>query len=171
MRGKIQENAVRKLRRGVVVQEDILLHRKFADGAVAHALFGDVSQPGIHPLFAAAGVVISCPSSRTAPLVVLRSPARHSRQLALPVARHAGQPDDFAGVDLQVDPAQRFGAAVAHGAQVLDRQADRAGFQRLRRQRLHLAPDHHLDQLVAGDVARSGGCRSLAHRAARSPGR
>ena len=43
------------------------------------------------------------------------------RQLALPVAGDARQADDLAGVDLQVDAAQGFGAAVAHGAQAFDR--------------------------------------------------
>ena len=47
---KIQKNSVRVRGEGMVVQVDVLLHREFADGAIAHALFGDESQSRRHAL-------------------------------------------------------------------------------------------------------------------------
>ena len=41
-------------------------------------------------------------------------------QFALTIAGYACQSQDLAGMDLQVDPAQGFGAAVAHGVQSFD---------------------------------------------------
>ena len=74
-------------------------------------------------------------------------------QLALPVAGNARQPDNFPGVQLQVDAAQRLCAAVAHGMQTLNFQAHLAGCARLRGQRFHFPPDHHVDQFIPADLS------------------
>ena len=49
----------------------------------------------------------------------LAQPGQALGQLALPVAGDARQADNFAAADLQIDAAQRFSAAVAHGLQAL----------------------------------------------------
>ena len=109
----------------------------------------------------------------TVPAVALRSPARHCGQLALAVAGDAGQAHDLAGVDLQVDAAQRLGAAIAHaraGPAICRRTGP--ALQRLRRQRLDLAPDHHVEPARRGSTL-AGRARAdhppIAQR--RSPGR
>ncbi len=77
----------------------------------------------------------------------------HARQylgeLSLAVARYAGEADDLSGADLEVDAAERFLALVALGAQALDPQPRLARLAPPRLDLLHLASDHHVDQLVA----------------------
>ncbi len=124
--GKIHEDAARILRQGVVVKIDVLLHRELADGAIAHAFFGDKGHAGLHSL------VERCAGNLPAADGYLTGRGfAHARQtfgqLALTIARYAGKPHDFSGVDLQVNPAQGLGPAVAHGVQSLDLESHFSG--------------------------------------------
>ena len=98
----------------MVVQVDVLLHGELADRAVPHTLLGDESQPGFHALIDRGGGDILIPEGHF-PGVDLADAGQALGQLALPVARYPGQPDDLTGMDFQVDPTQRLAAPIAHG--------------------------------------------------------
>ena len=74
-------------------------------------------------------------------------------QLALTIARYAGKPHDLSGMDLQVDPAQRLGPAVAHGVQSLDLEPHFPGIQGPGFQFFKLAANHHLHQFSPRHLA------------------
>ncbi len=93
---------------------------------------------------------------------------QHLDQLALSVARHAGHADDFAGLDLEVEPLDHRLAIVVVGLDGGDLDARVTGRARsLRRRRDFLAADHHPRHLVGAEllgIARAGEPPAPQHR-------
>ena len=91
----------------------------------------------------------SLPPSVTAPPVGLRRPVERLDQLVLAVAGDAGDAEDLARADLEVDAVDDLVAAVVLGAEALDRQHD-VGRVRLAAVDVErdLAADHQLGEVV-----------------------
>ena len=128
--GEIEEDALGEGRARSIVQEDILLHAEIAYGAVAHPFLGDVGHTRGDALVERRGAYV--PAARAD---CPRQAAPHSGEalgeLALTVARDAGQADDLSRVYVQIDVLERLGAAIAHRAKASDLEADGARRQRV----------------------------------------
>ncbi len=108
-------------------------------------------------------LVMSRPWMRTEPLDARRRPGDGLDELALSVARHAGDPDDLAAVDGERHVAHGQVAAIARDGEPLDLEHQLAPGQRaLAEVEDHVAAHHHAGELAAPRLSRIGAAYDAA---------
>ena len=160
---QVQEAVARQLLARPGRQDDVFGQRHVRYGGVAQPLFRHATHAGLAPAIrrhAANRPAVEEDGIRPAGQ---RLADQGRGQERLPVAGHAGNPDDFACPHLQADLLQ-IGAELLFGRhrQPVQGQSDLAGGPAAGRRRAEGLADHHLGQAAGGLLARRAGCNHPA---------
>ena len=159
---QLQEGAGREFGRGEILQREVFLYRERGNDALGVAVFGDVAHARIDD--AARRKPRQFQVAQQDRTRLGHAQARQGiRQFALPVAGHAGQPQDLAAPHLEAGAVQGVVAAVGTDPEVGDgQQRLAAAFGALVVGQHHLVAGHQRRKVRGTVVGRIAGKHQLA---------